>query len=221
VPATLSLGLVLLPGAGRDLRVVLGGATAAWLLAFMLQGKGWTYHLLPGYAGALLLLILAITPLASASHPVRGPAYVASLITVLTLALGLRKPTSRELFQRAVMREVVEVMEHEPVMVLTPDLAHVWPAVTYADAEWPARIPSLWPLLAGEEGRSYGAGWTTEALQGRPAVLVLHVERNAMLTQLGRDSTFAAIWRGYVAVDSLEYVSLYRWAGAPPKPISP
>jgi hypothetical protein len=222
VPAALSLAFVLLRGEGRELRVVLACATAAWILAFMIQGKGWTYHLLPGYAGALLLLWLGMAAGASSSNVLRGPAYVAVTILALALGLGLRKPTLLEQFQRAVSLEVMSVMERESVMVLTPDLGHVWPAVTYTASKWPARVPSLWPFVAGPEGNAYGTRLTIEALRNRPTVLVLHPRWNDMLTDLLKDSTFARIWYGYEAVDSLEYVTLYRWAGArPPKPISP
>jgi len=161
IGAALLLLLVLAPFAVRRaagaraqalLAVGLGGLLSAWV-----QHKGWSYHVVPmTMAGALLAGLLAARWLDAALPPGRAATAAPALALAAALAvamLGIRGESPwrqiwydelREGQLAAVLRREVA---GERLLVLSPDIYPVYPALNYARARSTLRFMNLWLLV--------------------------------------------------------------------------
>lgn len=161
IGAALLLLLILAPFAVRRaagapaqalLAVGLGGLLSAWV-----QHKGWSYHVVPmTMAGALLAGVLAARWLDAALPPARAAAAAPALALAAALAvamLGIRGESPwrqiwydelREGQLAAVLRREVA---GERLLVLSPDIYPVYPALNYARARSTLRFMNLWLLI--------------------------------------------------------------------------
>jgi hypothetical protein len=206
--ALAALLLAFVPGPARELRIVLATATAAWIAAVLIQSKGFAYHVIPVTAGVVLLAFNA----AAVLWKRHGTYAAAALAIAAAVYVNVRPESRQDLYWSAASFEVEQAMRAEPgLMVLTTDVAHVWPAGTYAGASWPARVPALWPFLSDHPSAyPLGATWATEALAARPPVLVPRTRWNDPLPRLLEFPEFRAAWNGYEVTDSLGWFMVYR-----------
>nr|WP_270934044.1 hypothetical protein [Roseomonas sp. MO-31] len=185
--AALALLLVLVPFAVRRaagtpaqalLAVAVGGFLSAWV-----QHKGWTYHVVPmAMASTLLTGILAARwldatlPSGRAEAAAPGIA-VAAAVAVAMLHLRGESPwrqiwyaTLRDGQLAATLRREVA---GERLLVLSPDIYPVYPALNYARARSTLRTMNLWLLVGAYPDCPEGAPRYRETWEmSRPEFLV-------------------------------------------------
>ena len=143
----------------RALRGVLLVATAASLVAVLLQQKGWSYHYYPTRAEALIVLGVVLLSVGPPS-PRRLPSVLAALpVLLLALDLGVvvtrraREAVAQGRFEREVVRGqmvpfVRRYAREGPILALTVSLTPSFPLVNFSGADWALRFPSLWMIPA-------------------------------------------------------------------------
>lgn len=166
------------PAAGPLLAFGLGGFLSAWV-----QHKGWSYHVVPmAMAGALLAGMLAARwldralPASRAASVAPGLAVVAALAVFLVTIRG-ESPWRQIWYDQLRDGQLTAVLRREVagerLLVLSPDIYPVYPALNYARARSTLRTMNLWMLVGAyarcEEGAPrYRGPWE----MSRPEFLV-------------------------------------------------
>jgi hypothetical protein len=226
-----ALGLWLLAGLG----LALGGrrpaplaeaalvASLAFLAAYLVQHKGWSYQLVPAVG---MLALAAGAGLAAArgtsTERARRTAAAALLLAVVLLPAGaaLWKGPHRTHYRAAAEAALAGLGEGEAVMVLSAHASSAWPMVEERELRWASRHYVFWmlPAIAGAE-RS--GGWTPalrrladdirrdsaeDAACAAPAVILVDTHRTSGLMRdlrfdtlafFRREPAFEAVMRGY------------------------
>lgn len=135
--------------------VALAGLAAA--LVAILQEKGWSYHLLPvRLFGGLLAVMLLARWLDGALPPARARRDAAAAAALAALGLGLLQVTGAEAPWRQITwswseeGQLSALVQREaagqPVLVLSPAIYPIFPAVNYAGARFILPTMNIWPL---------------------------------------------------------------------------
>lgn len=166
------------PAALPLLAVGAGGFLSAWV-----QHKGWSYHVVPmAMAGTLLGGLLAARWLDRALPPARARATAPALAVAAALAVFLvqirgESPWRQIWYDQLRDGQLTAVLRREVagerLLVLSPDIYPVYPALNYARARSTLRTMNLWMLVGAygrcEEGAPrYRATWE----MGRPEFFV-------------------------------------------------
>ncbi len=142
-------------------RAVFTAATLGFLVAAVVQQKGWRYHYVAAMGYGLVLLALVavrsagalrwtpsglITRLAWLVLPAAAIGTSASTVVELVdpNAPRYREDPNLDLLAPVVRREAAG----EPIMVFSSNPASGWPLTVDAGARWASRYMSLWPLAA-------------------------------------------------------------------------
>jgi hypothetical protein len=154
----LLVGLALLAwrGAG-SLAWTLGAVGIGAFLSAWVQHKGWTYHVVPmAMATALLVGLVAARWLDRALPPGRARADAPKLALAAVLAVGLvhirGESPWRQIWywpqaQGQLALALKRAVAGERLLVLSPDIAPVYPALNYANARSTLRTMNLWLLI--------------------------------------------------------------------------
>ncbi|MCB4821088.1 hypothetical protein [Roseicella aerolata] len=162
------------PGAGALPKVVAAAAIGA-AIAAVVQHKGWSYHALPvRLLAGLLAVVLAARWLDRALPAPRAVRMAPAAAVIAAFAVGIHGFTGAEAPWRQVTwswsrgGEVTTLLRRqaygERLLVLSPDVFPVFPAVNYARAQSTLRTMTLW-LLQGvyqtcpEGGARYRETW--------------------------------------------------------------
>ena len=247
--ATLVL-LVLLPlalrrGAGALAAVlaaaILGAFASAWV-----QHKGWSYHVAPILMlGGVLAGLLVARWADGALSPARARASAPALAVILAVAAALfavrggEAPYREIHFSGTKAGRLTAWLKREAygerLLILTPDIFPVYPALNYAHAQSTLRTMNMW-LLQGvyqacpENGERYRQPWAmsraeffvyrtvAEDFARAPPTAVL-ITRNPGIPWCGREfdfveyfsrhPLFAAEWRNYHQQGEIEGYKLY------------
>ncbi|SDC22150.1 hypothetical protein [Belnapia rosea] len=248
--ALLPLALVAARGGFGALPQVVAAAGLGAALAAIVQQKGWTYHAVPVRMMAGLLAVLLAARWLDRALPARralaaapGAAVAAAFILFLHNLAGAEAPWREITWRWSRAGELAALVGREApggrVLVLSPDIFPVYPALNYAGAHSTLRTMNLW-LLQGvygacpEGGARYheiGAMPPAEALLFRRTVEdvsaappdAILVARHAgipacgkefdVLEYLSRDPAFAAVLRRYRPAGGVEGYRLLRRAG--------
>lgn len=166
------------PVAGPLLAVGLGGLVSAWV-----QHKGWSYHVVPmAIAGVLLAGLLAGRWLDRALPQARARAAAPAIAVVAAFAVLLvhlrgESPWRQIWYDQLRDGQLTAVLRREVagerLLVLSPDIYPVYPALNYARARSTLRTMNLWILVGAygscEEGAPrYRPTWE----MSRPEFLV-------------------------------------------------
>jgi hypothetical protein len=233
------------PAAGATaqalLAVGLGGAISAWV-----QHKGWTYHVVPmAMASALLAGLLAARWLDRALPPARAAAAAPGCALAVAVAIALLHVRGESPWRQiwyfdlrdgqlatVLRREVAG----ERLLVLSPDIYPVYPALNYARARSTLRTMNLWLVVGAYQDCPEGAPRYRETWEmSRPEFLVYRtvaedfarappagvlVARNAGIPRCGsedfdpvayfsRHPAFAETWRRYTRIVHMDTYLLY------------
>jgi hypothetical protein len=161
-------------------------AAGGFLLAVVLQGKGFGYHYLAAIGVSVMLLVLML-----AAPPVGGPLRRACALVCAALVLaGALWPFLDATIRRAqgnlssvdaamigAAAVVRERAEGKGVAVLSPRLADAFPLVLYAQARWTLRVPNLW-CIAGPVAMTPTEKWCAASVgedleRARPEVVLI------------------------------------------------
>jgi len=178
LPATLLLamvsGLCLLRRFGPLVLALWAAAGGAFLSAFV-QHKGWTYHVAPIFmlAGLALGVMAArwldeALPAGRARHAAPAIAAAMSAALFLVMVRGGEAPLREINFENAKGGRLTAWLQqhawNERLLVLTPDIWPIYPALNYAHSQSTLRFMNLW-LLQGvnrtcpENGERYRQPW--------------------------------------------------------------
>lgn len=181
--AAIGLGAIVVPawlpkGMASACGRIFGAATLGWVVVFVVQGKGWLYHLLPGQVAATsavaALGVAAWRTITEWRVQVRWVSLAALLVAAAAVAAGGRSsyrvagmtrevrglfhvPKAPDWFNE--MSGTVErLAAGQPVYVMSTSVWPAFPIVNLARATWPYHYHFLWPipsLYAGPGGAAY------------------------------------------------------------------
>lgn len=229
------------PTAQALLAVALGGVASAWV-----QHKGWTYHVVPiAMSSALLAGVLAARWLDRALPPSRAAAAAPGLALAVALSLSMlhvrgESPWRQIWYDRTAGGELTRVLRREVagerLLVLTPDIYPVYPALNYARARSTLRFMNLWLLVGAYPDCPEGAPRYRDTWEmSRPEFLVYRtvaedfarappagvlVAKNPGIPRCGADEfdfidyfsrhpAFSETWRHYTRVVHMDTYLLY------------
>ncbi len=225
------------PGPPRMLMLAAFGALAS----AMAQHKGWSYHVVPvelfSIAAALLLVARVLD---RAAFPQR-----IAVATVLTgvfaghaVAVG-EAPWREIVFPSSVAGRLTEALREHAygarVLVLTPDIYPIYPAINYAEARSTLRTMNLWLLQSTNaeclpDGRRYREVWemsraeffmfrtvAEDAAKAPPSVILVSgvpgipwcgAEFN-FIEYFSRHPLFSELWKKYREVARVDHYRIY------------
>lgn len=133
-----------------SLAQILGIAAAGSLISFLIQAKGWQYHLLPAATmGMLAVSSMILTFVETPAHIHTRPK-VPFALSIAALTMLLANPLSYHIHARMysnLLLPVVRSLGAESMMAFTVDLAVGFPLANATDIKWQSRFPCLWPLF--------------------------------------------------------------------------
>jgi len=161
----------------------LAAMALGFLASFVLQAKGWSYHLVPALILApVSLLVASLNTLhfLVARRPLQSVTRAAGAALICAASAGLiasliSNGTQRGLWSiRGDYPQVVHALADavgtggrgEPVYVFSTSIWPAFPVVNLAGARWPFHYPCLWPLPAFYRG-SGDAGYHLPAQQSQ------------------------------------------------------
>jgi hypothetical protein len=246
LPLSVLLALAVYAGFRRTLnqRVLpdlLAVAVAGFLLAVLLQGKGFGYHYLTPVGTAIVLMAVLVVLPAGYGILRRAAAVVAATCTVAICLWPFLGATIRRAggelsgLDRWTMSAAAYVRARAPgqsVGVLSARLTDAFPLMLYSGSDWAFRFPHLWfvPVFDTKQGRwELEAGaWcrriVAEDLARRTPTLLLVREyqpdapadiRNDYVKYLSQDPLFAVEFSKYDRVDDVGELAVYRRRGGP------
>jgi len=221
------------PGRGaraEAVRVCIGVAITAGLVAFAVQGKGWPYQIFPAMLFVFLLWAGAIVTTSLLPDPTWAAR--ARWIAARLLAVGFGwyvVSTPQHSYDKARYAAVAQAVAAEPgpFVVLSTDLVPGVPLALEQNRVWASRTPIMimLPGLVAAEKRGIVSPWESvyrgwidaDMRRFRPAlVFVPPVGPQAMprdfdvLAWLLRDPAFAAVWSHYHEVGVRDGLRMFR-----------
>ena len=136
----------------RPLLYVFSVAAAGFEIAYLIQGKGWFYQLIPAWACAFVALVLSLSGYSSKStkktmgrRVLRKVSYVILVITsVLFLLSGIYlNPLMKDLRESGYIKK-----EDRSFLAISTNVSAGFPFVNEERLIWASRFPTLW-LLPG------------------------------------------------------------------------
>ena len=141
-------------------------AAGAFLVVFLVQQKGWEYHLLPSLALSMTLALTLLVAVLEAPSPegrrTHLTRWLASALLVVCIAYPVALMAGPPLFPRTFFLRVDKpgyqdvlhslialVQKHAPGEAIFVLSASTWPGyhlLSWERAIWPYRFPSLWPV---------------------------------------------------------------------------
>jgi hypothetical protein len=138
-------------------------AALAYLLAMILQGKGWSYHSVP--ARGLLFLALAV-------ELMRRPKLVqATLLTVAALLCLLPTGVYRNPFRDEIEQHLTGFPRGTSVYAVSDNPMVAWPMIEDRGFKWASRQMSVWQGVASREAARQVIA---ESMKRKPRLVVLH-----------------------------------------------
>jgi len=207
-------------------------AAGGFLLAVVLQGKGFGYHYLAAIGTSVLLLATILFGRSDRAGPLLSATAVAcaALVLVGTLwpfcyatlrrARGILSPVDAAMVETAAM--IRSRAAGRPIAVLSPRLADAFPLVLYSGTTWGLRVPNLWciqSVAAETPAERWCVGSVGEDLERQRPELVL-VRRWSpegpadlgfdFMAPLRADPRFEREFSWYEPVDTVADFEMYR-----------
>jgi hypothetical protein len=223
------------------LAVALGGFLSAWV-----QHKGWTYHVVPmAMASALLAGLLVARWLDGVLPPARATAAAPGIALAVALVVALvhlrgespwRQIWYFQLRDGQIATTLRREVAGERLLVLSPDIFPVYPALNYARARSTLRFMNLWLLIGAYPDCPEGAPRYRDTWEmSRPEFLVYRTvaedfarappagvlvstysgiprcdaEVFDQIAYFSRHPAFAETWRRYTRVVHMDNYRLY------------
>ncbi len=224
-----------------DLVALLSGAALGGYAAFLIQSKGWIYHLVPGltFGSTAFAVMLA----ARAQRTLAGRRNLPALAVIGTLVgLGLaaaalelgRLQRKNDWIAKSYVPLVDTIRRHadgQPALFISLDVDYTFPGVNYAGATYPYRWHHLLPMPGlyrefrpGPEGRLFRApdemgtierdffeSFVEDALAHPPRILIVD-RRRPVRPGLSPDLDLLAYFCQSPRFS--DFIRGYRWLGA-------
>lgn len=144
VAAIALLGLALLPERSATVQS-LGVAGLAFLVAFLLQRKGFHYHGLPAVGLFSAMAIVAIATKTRWDFRAKSAAFALGLVPLVAVATTFGHASRPH---RPTLALFCDLPRGSTVLVLTPYGDVAWPAIEVCGQRWASRYMFLWMLHA-------------------------------------------------------------------------
>lgn len=209
-------------------------AAGGFFLAYLVQAKGWSYHLIP-VAVFLWMGAAAVPSLYRAPAGRSGPprrillATAAAALAFMALAPALRGP-ARSPLADSLAPLVLDIAPGGSLYAFTSHVSVAFPLVPAAGLEWASRFPTQW-LLPGvvnglrttddatlrrrlEAVERFTVDAVIEDLErNRPEVVVVDLDDSYFderdfdyLGYFARDARFRRLWRDYAKIDQVSFM---------------
>lgn len=205
-----------------------GVAATGWLLAYLMQGKGFEYHLIPAL-GCGLAALFAFLALA---RPQPSPAW-GSAIAALLAALAIPFTAGPARFDQAARHATAHLPDGARVAILTPAGSTSWPLIEDRRFVWDSPHMTYWMLGAvwrdqreggkSAELKALGRSVAGEAARSiackRPALVLVDTRFDHLAGPGGvmgffeRNANLTAVLRGYRARPDVAYLKVYERVG--------
>ncbi|MXO86982.1 hypothetical protein GRI38_13190 [Altererythrobacter aurantiacus] len=234
--AVLSVFVLLRRRAVTTRTLALWAAAAGALLSYLLQFKGWDYHILPASAFILLCCASAVKDLGKQFGRITLFAII-SLCLVTTLGRQLQRGAYQSATTEVFASYVTQ--ENTPILVLSTNVWAAFPFVNEVNGVWTSRYPAQWLVpgavtrLASEECHleTPTCTKTREVLDFARDTMVADFLRNqpelvfvdersrksyfgnvafAYIPFLKSDAAFLSAWRCYEKVGDVRSYSVWR-----------
>ena len=129
-----------------------GIAAAGFVVGYLLQHKGWSYHALPATGAALVALAALLASDASRRAGSLNRAVIAGAI-VLCLVPSLRAGPNRSPYQAIVAPLLADATSGSPVIMLTAHPTRIFKMTEEAGLVWPSRYFGFWMVYAVAEAK--------------------------------------------------------------------
>jgi hypothetical protein len=199
---------------------------------YVMQMKGWNYHLYPTTAMLMMLAGVLLTDSPAVSRPLR------TMVFAFTIALVSKAAVLSDTNGSLMDRLLPAVRAHAPhsIHVFSANVSSGFPMTVYADVRWASRFPALW-LIPGIEQRRRATSpdadpdrlaeierFATEAViadlsEGRPELVFVDVRpwkpwQSAIdldfIDRFSADARFAALWARYELIGEEQGFEIYR-----------
>lgn len=221
--AALALAALLWPRRPPPLAAAMLGASLGAVVVYALQGKGWSYHLLPA------AIFLGVGLAAFVGSPGAGAPRSAVLAAALALVMGAALPHTFSRYEtpRAFERELHRLGRPQSALVASVNL-EIFTSLRRAGVSWAGRSASLWMTngAVGQLGKDLPperaarvralleldrAQFVDEALATRPELLAFLAPSPDMDMQawLSRDPRLADLLSGYVPAGFADEMRLF------------
>ncbi len=185
-----------------------------FLAAYLIQGKGLPYQIMPAMVFACLALAPSLA--AGGAEPEVGPparpffrdkVLIPMLVAPFLIgwpALWTHATGSfRSVFEsRPLLKYVKENYAGRPMVIATTDFTIPFPMMTYAGAEWASRFPALWmlPTLVANGGQNNPTVTRVIAALAedlsRNAPFVVFIDRTSIIHGMGGTVLLSNIFAG-------------------------
>ncbi|MDE2383290.1 MAG: hypothetical protein KGO53_01620, partial [Alphaproteobacteria bacterium] len=202
---------------------VLWAAAAGFLVAYALQNKGFTYHILP--ATSFALLACAATALFEARKGL-APALMAVAAAAMLASEPQIYRENRDISSRI---EAYRSAGTQSVFIASNRFSHAFPYVVEQKLQWASRLPTQWlvPYVSDHWQKGEAAhdpitakalDWTMEDLATLKPDIIAIDNTKAQREQMGgfeflkfwsEDARFAALWQNYSLASSEGDILIY------------
>jgi hypothetical protein len=198
---------------------------------YVMQMKGWNYHVYPATAMLMMLAGMLFTAPSAVSRPAR--AMVFALAVALLSKAAVLSESHRPLESR--LLPFIRAHASDSIYLFSANISPGFPMALYADVRWASRFPSLW-LIPGIERRRAASPdsdmkllaeidrFTTDAVvadlsQQRPEIVFVDVRpwkpwqaalEFDFIARFSADPRFAALWARYERIAEVDGFEVYR-----------
>lgn len=142
----------------RHLADVFSIAAVCFLAIYLVQAKGWPYQIYP--ASTLWLLatvvylpgIVAIVEAASFRRRIRIMSMTLTSVVVVGMVWVVADVVVRDRYENSFFDAMLPIVRQHagrsPIYIFSTNVSAAFPLITYSDAQWSSRFPTLW-LLPG------------------------------------------------------------------------
>ncbi|BAT61763.1 hypothetical protein GJW-30_1_04324 [Variibacter gotjawalensis] len=136
--------------------LALVAASVGGFVAYVIQGKGWSYHMVPMLSFALFALAIPLTKLveqrpADVPLRIRGIAFVATLGVVLLGTLAWMTMSGRLI---EIAPAIARMHPHPKMLMIGNNIGMGHPLVRVVDGVWVGRLQQMWASAGGNRYRA-------------------------------------------------------------------
>ena len=205
-------------------------ATLGFLLALVLQNKGFSYHRIPAQSSGALAAMVALYGVLERRGSEASTVRCSGLAVACAVLIFALPGTYRSRFTDELRRELGRELQGKSVLGLSVFIEPYFPFVTEAGARWAGRYPCLWPLRASallaksdDPAERRAAEQVTSRLKRDVAADLRANKPDYVLSErrygpegidyvafLKSEPAFAAEWRRYRLVDRFGIFEVWR-----------
>lgn len=220
--------------------------SAAFVLCYYIQFKGWGYHATPVIGSLLLALSLHWAQRPTALAMQRSEMLTGALLLVLMVGPALQHGPYKNSFAQSADRLLHDIKPGMTAVALTTKAARMWPMIEEKGLNWPSRYYHFWMMPTFVEARATGISSadleaymtkvrreTVQDFACNPPDLIINdldglesatgLDRPVfdMQTFFMEEPSYAALMQSYQLREELGFFSVYEKIAPLPAPLDP